>query len=139
MSSLLELLEGVKSPYYGRVTMGAEKGSVVTPEDPKYPKLEVVVSSVTEIKALFVHVVKVVDPETGESAYIRRIVADIGDGREMDIADPISLDAELTETGIDTTTCAAGCGMHLDACDMVIVEGKAYHRFCIDSDDDKEG
>jgi len=138
VAALLELLEGIKSPYYGRVTMGAEKGDVISPEDPKHPQLEVLFNSLTPIKALFVQVLKVRDPESGESAYVRRIVADIGDGREMDIADPVPLDADIAETGIDTTTCAAGCGMHLDAYDMVIIDGKAYHKFCVDSVEDEE-
>ena len=133
MSSFLKSLEGIKSPYYGRFKLDTKRYDVIMPEEnSEHPAIEVVESHVQKIKALYVQVIKVCDSETGEMAYVRRIVADVGEDREMDITDPVSIDAELTETGIDTKTCAAGCGLVLDAYDLVIINGKAYHKFCVD-------
>jgi len=131
MSSFLKSLEGAKSPYYGQITMAAKRGDyVVAIDEPGCPMLDILDSHLTEIKAIYVQVVKVSDSDTGEAAYVRRIVADIGDGREMDIVDPVALDADLTETGVDTSICAA-CGLPLDAYDLRIHDGLAYHKFCM--------
>lgn len=130
MEKFLKSLEGIRSPYYGQITTGSKRGDVVISDDEKFPPLEIVDSHVEPVKSISMHVVKVQNPETGEQAYIRRMAADMGDGREIDIVDPISMDAQLTETGIDTTKCAA-CLMKLDGYDLLVQNGKAYHKYCM--------
>jgi hypothetical protein len=130
MANLLKSLEGINSPYYGHMTLGTQRGDAVVPEDSKFPAIRVMDSHLTDVESIHLQVLKVENPE-GEKAYLRRIVAKLPDGREMDIVDPVALDADLTETGIDTSKCEA-CGLPLDPLDLKMVDGKPYHRYCLE-------
>lgn len=131
----LETLEGAKSPYYGRATLGAERGDLIDAETSEHPPLEVIDSKVMEAKAIYIQVLKLRHTGTGDDAYLRRCVADVGDGVEMDISDPIAMDATLAESGVDVSTCAACC-LKIHADDLVngsaVIEGRyAYHAHCL--------
>jgi len=139
MSKFADTLEGAKSPYYGQITIASERGDVIVPDDQKFPPLVIDDSHLTAVKSLHIQVVKVRDPVSDESAYVRRIVAEMDNGHEMDITDPVSQDADLAEFGVDTTKCGA-CGLPLDASDLVLHEGGAYHNYCmVETEEEDEG
>ncbi len=134
MSDFVKSLNGFKSPYYNRIPLGAERGDAIIPEDQDAPEIQITENHVTGVKRLNLQVVKVINKETGEQAYVRRIVAELDNGNEMDITDPVSLNAELAETGIDTTKCAA-CMLPLDAYDVCLHDRKAYHNYCMEEEE----
>ncbi|MCP4569015.1 MAG: hypothetical protein GY841_15685 [FCB group bacterium] len=135
MSAFESRLEGAKSPYFGKITLGAESGQIITGENKDDPPLQILESDISDVESLHVQVVKVTDHETGEAAYVRRIVAKIGEDREFDIVDPVAISADVAELGIDTSKCEA-CTMPLDGFDLVFHEGAAYHKYCLDEGGD---
>lgn len=131
----LKSLEGWESPYLGKLSLDSRTGDQVVPDDPQRGVLIVEDNTIVNIKALYHQVLKV-KAISGESAYVRRTVARLEDDNELDIAEPIALDTDLVETGIDTSKCAA-CEMKIASpTDMQLYEGKAYHSYCLLEVDD---
>ena len=132
MTDFTNRLEGAKSPYYGKITLGTEPGEIILGESADDHPLHIVQTDVYDVKSMHVHVVKVTDKETGESAYVKRVVAKLDNDHEIDIIDPVAIDANVAELGIDTSKCAA-CTLPLDALDLVFHDGAAYHRYCLET------
>ncbi len=133
--TLLERLEGVESPYFGAFTIASKANDFVTGDDAGAPILRVVKSDIQKITAIHFQVLKVSDDNTSETAYLRRFVVELEKGGEIDLVDPMVMDASVAETGIDTSKCEA-CTLKIDATDLVIQEGSAYHNYCLESDGD---
>ena len=134
MSELLDKLSGFKSPYLGRINLDAQRGDWISGETNDEPVLLVLNVETVKVNAIKIQIVKLADEDTDEEAYVRRTVAELENGNEMDIAEPVGLDAQLCETGIDTSKCDA-CGSLLTAVDLVILDGKAYHKYCLEDGD----
>ena len=131
----LKSLEGWDSPYFGKLSLEARSGDQIVPEDRSKRIIVVQDNTIVSIKALYHQILKVNDASSGESAYVRRTVGRLENGNEIDVAEPMALDAGLVETGVDTSKCAA-CEMKiLNAIDLKIYEGKAYHSYCLEDND----
>jgi hypothetical protein len=128
---LLKSLEGWESPYLGRISLESRPGDQVDPEDPNRNQILIIDdNTIITIKSMYHQVLKVHERSSGKAAYLRRTVGRLEDGKEIDLAEPMALDADLVETGIDTSKCAA-CGLRIDALDLQFHEGKAYHSYCL--------
>lgn len=126
----MKSLEGWDSPYLGKLSLEARSGDQIIPEDSSNGVIVVKDNTIVSIKALYHQILKV-SQISGESAYVRRTVAKLENGNEIDISEPIALDADLVDTGIDTSKCSA-CLMKILPADLEILEGKAYHSYCLD-------
>lgn len=134
--NFLKSFEGWDSPYLGRLSLDSRAGDKIVTDDPSRGVVVIEKNTILNITALYQQIVKVCRESSGESAYIRRTVARLEDGNEIDIAEPMALDAGLVETGIDTSMCAA-CEMKITSpVDLQLHEGKAYHRYCLQEVDD---
>lgn len=130
-NEFLKALEGWKSPFLGRLSVDSEVGEQVVSEDLSLGAIVIDSNATVPIKELFHQVLKVRQITSGKSAYLRRTVARLENGNEIDIAEPMALDTELVETGIDTSKCAA-CELKIvSPTDLQIHEGRAYHSYCL--------
>lgn len=97
----------------------------------KFPDLEVHNISESAVTAIRWSVIEcsVVD-EPHKAFIVGRLVADLEDGREVEVGDKICIPRAAVENQADTTKCAA-CGRSIVSCSQFAIrEGQAYCQIC---------
>lgn len=113
--------------------LGMEKGTAWETKPP-YPDLEVAEAKDIHVRRIVFQdqLIRASMPETDESGYIRvaRLVAELEDGQEIELsktAEPASDDSPANPGNI----CCACETLIVDESEIVLYEGKPYHRRCM--------
>ncbi len=102
---------------------------------PPYPDMEVLSTSTTHVRRTVLQDVSVevrADERQKIRRYIvRRLVAELENGEEIELQRFVIPATELPEDSIDLTICGS-CGGRIPDGDAEVHEGVAYHRRCME-------
>lgn len=109
------------------------------PADPPFPVLTVIAQHELYVRRLVWQVTKAHATlgERAEQLAICRLVAELeGDGGEVELHREIIPADAVGSLPIDTSVCAA-CNLRIfgsgrDGIDHIVIDGKAYHKGCVD-------
>lgn len=130
-----ELIVSGDAPYDWSAVNEDSEGDTVLGHG-RFPDLAVQRSSHADVKSLRWHVVECNVLDDPNRAYIvGRLVAELHDGREIEVGDRICIPRNVIEHQADTTKCAA-CGRSIVSCSsFAIREGVAYCQICSGGED----
>lgn len=121
-----ELIASSSAPY----DWNAQAGDTILGSG-RYPDLIVTGTSHADVKRIRWHVVEcAVESEPQRGYIVGRLVAELEDGREVEVGDRICIPREVVEHQTDTTKCVS-CGRSIVSMSgFEIIDGLAYCQIC---------
>lgn len=127
-----ELLGSPDSPY--DFPMDLEEGARYE-VPPPYPDLKVLKAQQTQIRRFVLHEIDVearADEREKVRRYkVRRLVAEVESGEEIELMRMAITSAELSDAAIDKSKCTA-CGGNIPQGFAEMIDGLPYHSRCVD-------
>jgi hypothetical protein len=101
----------------------------------EYPDVKIQSVESHDVTKMTVQLIRVQDTVTGEDCIMRRVVGQLSNGTEVDIGERFAVPTVLVNSKVDMSRCEA-CLERIEPSDnLVIYEGKAYHKWCMEDDE----